>query len=145
MQATSIMAASPYPTFLYPKSRQFPVDEVCEKIVRALEKRNWKVPGVQVKFNDSGTGELKYRYVSIIKGADFRLWFCRIQGRISYWKNDVAAITEISIPKRELHVYDDESGPTYFTYVGDNWEEDKEKFMNASKYCNTVNGEKKSF
>jgi len=28
--------------FLYPISRQFPFDDTCEKIVRELEKRNWR-------------------------------------------------------------------------------------------------------
>ena len=36
--------------FLYPTSRMFPVDEVCEKIVRELEKRDWNVPDINVEF-----------------------------------------------------------------------------------------------
>ena len=45
------------PQFLYPYSRQFPFDEVAEKIVRAIEKRNWKVPGITVEFDIYGSGE----------------------------------------------------------------------------------------
>jgi hypothetical protein len=84
------------PTFLYPHSRQFPFDEVCEQIVRALEERNY---------------------------------------------NDTAAVTEIVIPRKELHVYDDESGPTFRVYVGKNWPKDQERWFNGSKVNSKLNGE----
>ena len=47
------------PQFLYPRSRQFPFDEIAENIVRALEKRNWNVPGIEVEFDTYGSGEAK--------------------------------------------------------------------------------------
>lgn len=145
MKTALYTATPPNTTFLYPKSRQYPFDEVCEKIVRALEKRNWKVPGIQVEFHDSGTGELKYRHVSKIKGEDFKLWFCRIQGSINAWRNDIAAIKEVVIPKKELHVHEDESGPTFYTYIGDNWEKDKDIFMNGSKSHSKLDGKLKIY
>jgi hypothetical protein len=64
-----------YNEFLYPISRQFPVDEVCGQIVRELEKRNWQVPGIVVDFHDYGTGAQKFRMVSNIRGEEFRLHF----------------------------------------------------------------------
>ena len=121
------------PKFLYPKSRQFPFDEVAENIVRALEKRNWKVPGITVKFDTFGSGESKYQRVSKITGDNFELWFCRVQGSISNKWNDTAALHRISIPKQILEVFDDESGPSYCLYVGNDWEADKEWFMNSIK------------
>lgn len=133
MHISHYTATPPYTTFLYPKSRQYPFDEVCEKIVRALAGRNWKVPGIQVKFCDRGTGELKYRHVYTIKGENFRLLFSRDQGYINPSKYDVAAIEEMVIPQKELHVFSDESGPTLYTYIGDNWEDDKDTFVNKVK------------
>ena len=121
------------PKFLYPHSRQFPFDEVAEKIVRELKKRNFDIPGIEVELDLYGSGEEKYIYVSMIKGADFKLWFCRVQGQLSKSKNDIAAIHEIKIPRQELCVYEDESGPTYRIYVGDDWEKDKEWFFNTIK------------
>lgn len=59
------------PKFLYPHSRQFPFDEVAEKIVRELKKRNFDIPGIEVELDSYGSGEEKYIYVSMIKGADF--------------------------------------------------------------------------
>ena len=77
------------PTFLYPHSRQFPFDEVAEKIVRALEKRNWNVPGISVDFYTYGSGEAKYKMVNHIIGSDFKLSFCRSQGKLNARKNDI--------------------------------------------------------
>ena len=134
------------PEFLYPKSRKFPFDEVTEKIVRALEKRNWKVPGITVEFEVYGSGEEKYKLVREIVGDNFKLYFCRIQGRLpcSNW-NDTAAIHEIYIPKQILEVYEDESGPTYYLYVGENWEADKAWFMNSAKVNSKLRGEPRRY
>ena len=121
------------PTFLYPKSRQFPFDEVCERIVRELEIRNWQVPGIEVKFDVYGSGEAKFRMVRCLKGKDFKLLFCRTQGKAGDHYSDVAAVTEMIIPKMHLRVYEDESGPSFYCYVGKNWERDRKSFMNRFK------------
>lgn len=132
--------------FLYPTSRQFPVDEVCEQIVRELEKRNWKIPGIEVEFHEYGSGEQKFRNVNRIKSKDFQLWFCREQGRIpDTHRNDFAAVTEIVIPEKELRIYDDESGPNFYLYVGDDYESDRERFMNGSKVDSKLYGEPKTY
>lgn len=140
------MAELPGVTFLYPTSRQFPFDEVCEQIVRELEKRNWQVPGISVEFNEYGSGAQKFRMVSHIRSRDFKLWFCRKQRTMpgGRW-NDTAAVTEIVIPMKELHVYDDESGPTFYLYVGDDYERDREQFMNGSKVNSRLNGRPKLY
>lgn len=136
---------NPTHTFLYPKSRQFPVDEVCSTIVKELEKRNWDVPGIDVEFNKYGTGELKFRYVKSIRGKNFKLSFCRVQGSLGGGFNDIAAITEINIPQRELNLYEGESGPTLYVYVGHNWERDCDWFMNSSKVNSKLNKEPRRY
>lgn len=133
-------------TFLYPTSDQFPFDEVCGTIVRELEKRNWQVPGIIVEFHDYGSGEQKMRMVSRIKGKDFKLHFCRVQGKMpgDRWNNS-AAVTEIVIPKKEIHVYEDESGPTFYLYVGNDWENDCDRFVNGMKVNSKLNGEPRTY
>lgn len=121
------------PKFLYPHSRQFPFDEIAEKIVKAIEKRNWKVPGITIEFDIYGSGAAKYQMVRCITGDNFKLYFCRIQGHLNGRWNDTAALHTVYIPKQILEVHDDESGPTYYLYVGKNWETDKEWFMNSIK------------
>jgi len=121
------------PQFLYPYSRQFPFDEVAEKIVRAIEKRNWEVPGITIEFDTYGSGEAKYQMVRSIIGDNFKLYFCRTQRRLNDRWNDTAALCSVCIPKQILEVYEDESGPTYYLYVGNNWEDDKQWFMNSIK------------
>ena len=121
--------------FLYPKSRQYPFDEVSEQIVRAFHARDWKVPGLKIAFRDYGSGAQKVRYVSSIVSDqsaidlgmhDVEIRFGRPQGLLPGGKwNDTAAVDEVRIGKRSLHVYEDESGPTYNIYVGDDWERDR--------------------
>ena len=121
------------PMFLYPQSRQFPFDALCAQIVHELEERNWDVPGITAQFDTYGTGEAKYRLVRTIEGDGFRLRFGRVQGRLETTWNDTAAVEAIVIPGKELRVYDEESGPTLYIYVGDNWEQDKDRFINEVK------------
>ncbi len=145
MNITQYTALLTHTRFLFPKSRQYPFDKVCEKIVRTLEKRSWKIPGIQVEFTDWGTGEEKYRYVSTIKGEDFKLRFSRVQGRINPWKYDIAAVNQLVIPKKDLHIEDNESGPTFYTYVGDNWKKDKEPFMSGLKFNSKLEGKPRTY
>jgi hypothetical protein len=120
------------PTFIYPTADVFPFDGVCGCIIRELEKRNWKVPGISVEFDVYGTGDTKYRLVREVSGNEFQIYFCRVQGRLGRFY-DTAAVTRLNIPRMELHVYEDYSGPRLYTYVGDNWPLDREKFVNAAK------------
>jgi hypothetical protein len=132
--------------FLYPRSRQFPFDEVCSKIVYALEARNWQVPGITVDFHVYGSGQQNFRAVEHIRGRDFKIWFCRVQRTIpgGHW-NDIAAVSEIVIPEKELNVYEDESGPTFYLYVGGDWERDREKFMQGCKVNSKLAGKPKMY
>jgi hypothetical protein len=93
------------PTFVYPSARQFPFDEVIDQIVRALEDRNWNVPGIDVTFNVAGSGNAKERSVSQISGHDFHI---RLFGDSS---------KTIKIPDEELSIFGDESGPDYRVLV----------------------------
>ncbi len=114
--------------FLYPTSRQFPFDDVCEQIVRALHARNWQVPGFKITMSTYGSGEQKLRHVGEIVNAslDVKIRFGRQQGLLpggAY--KDVAAVHEVQIARRALDVYEDESGPSYCVYVGECWERDR--------------------
>lgn len=121
------------PTFLHPSSRQFPFSEVANEIVHELEKRNWQVPEISVEFRTYGTGHQKFKYVSYVRSRDFI---------ISY---SPRAVSEIVIPRRELHVYHDESGPTLYLYVGDDYERDRESFMNGLKIHGKLDGKPKTY
>ncbi len=134
------------PTFLYPTSRQFLFDALCERIVRELEKRNWQVPGLAVEFDTYGSGEQKMMIVREISGADFRLHFGRPQGLLpgGRW-NDVAAISDLTIPGFQLSVYSDNSGPTFYVYVGEDWEADKHWFFHSSKVNSKLYGDPRRY
>jgi hypothetical protein len=132
------------PKFLYPTSRQFPFDGITYQIVKALEERDFNFPGIKVELHSYGPSD-SYRLVKTIEGDDFRLWFCRAQGRVDDDWNDTAAVNELNIPKKELHVYEDNSGPTFYLYVGKNWERDKESFIHGSKVNSKLNHKPKSY
>ena len=117
--------------FLYPTSRQFPFDAVCEQIVRALERRRWRAADLEISFDAYGSGAQKLRYVNCISSVlhDFEIRFCRDQGRLpggAY--NDIAATSSVRVPRLRLNIYSDESGPTLWTYVGDDWSRDRADF-----------------
>lgn len=132
--------------FLYPKSRQYPVDEVCEQIVRALEARNFDVPNIRVEFYGSGSGEQHFRYVSVIEGSDFRLTFGRFQGTLpgGCW-SDVAAVSGLSVNRKVIHIYKDESGPSLRLYVGSDWELDKAAFMRGWSCNSKLDGKPRTY
>lgn len=122
------------PKFLYPYKKQFPFDEVAEKIVKAMEKRNWKVPGITVEFDIFGSGKEKYKLVRCITGDDFKLYFYRKQEKLSDNLYDTAGLSRICIPKQILEVYDEgEEWTNYYLYVGSNWYAEKDWFMNSIK------------
>lgn len=125
------------PRFLYPTSRQYPFDALCDHIVRALEKKQWTVPGITVEFATYGSGERKYRHVLHIDGRDFHLYFSRIQGKLDGQWNDVAAIHQLLIPGKQLSVHEDYSGPTLYEYTGTNWEVDREAFKEEMRHYHT--------
>ncbi len=127
------------PKFLYPYVLQFPFDSVAVQIVKEIEKRNWKVPGLELDFDTYGSGEEKFQYLRTIRGKDFKLFFCRYQGHLNHIYNDVAGLREVVIPRQEIHVFDDESGPRYYLYVGDDWDADKDWFISSIKVNSKLN------
>lgn len=116
--------------FYYPTSSAYPIDHVCGRIVLALEKCNWKCNNIEVTFDDREWKSTTYRKVSKIKGDHFSISFGRIQGTICVWP-DTAAVDSISIPKKELSVFEDYSGPTLKVHRKDDW---IESFWNADPH-----------
>ena len=132
--------------FLYPISRQFPVDEVCEQIMHELQRRNYQVPGLKVELDDYGRGEERYRMVRRITHVDFRLWFCRKQRQMPSGEyNDTAAVTTMVIPRKELSIYEDESGPSLNIYVGHDYEGGRHAFMHGSKVNSKLNRQPRTY
>ena len=107
------------PSLLLPNRKSYPFDITATKIVRALGKRNWKVPGIEVQFTTYGTGFGKYSFVRKIIGYtiqpggrtdDFILEFEA--------SPEKSSICQIIFKEERLEVYSDDSGPTYWLYVG---------------------------
>jgi hypothetical protein len=87
-----------------------------------------------------------FRYVNEINGEDFKLWFCRVQGAIGNNWNDIAAVNKLNIPKKELSVFEDNSGPLFYLYVGKkDWEEGKNDFWNNVKVNSKLHGEPRTY
>lgn len=94
------------------------VSKACDKVVEALEKRNWKMPGIDVKKMDMSVK-------TITKENEFGIEFFSWLGR------GVSSI-RINIPEKELTVYDD-GYPIFYTYVGKNWKADQKGFVFGDK------------
>lgn len=126
------------PKFLYPRVREYAFDEVCEQIVHALEKRHFSVPGIEVEFGTYGSGEQRMRLVRRVISQEFRLYFSRTQGLLPDGiYNDTAAVNTVAIPREQISVYGDNSGPSYYAYVGNDWERDREWFFKKSGFVNS--------
>ncbi len=133
-------------TFLRPFVRQFPFDETCVQIMDELEARSWQVPGVSVTFHAYGTGEQKFRSVKRIDTEDVTIKFGRQQRLLHGGRfYDTAAAHQIAIPGRLLAVYQGESGPTFYLYVGDNWAHDRQKFIDGGKVNSKLRGEPRTY
>lgn len=127
---------------LYPYSRQFgDLDRVASHIVNRLKSCNWEVPGIEIDFASSGS----YRWVREVKGPDYVLTYGRKQGLLPNDQSNFAAVSEICIPQRELKLFADESGPRLITYVGDDWEADKDWWYNGKKSNSKLNGERRRY
>ena len=120
--------------FIYPTRRQFPFDTVANLIVKEIAKRNWKIPRLEIKYSTFGSsGYDKHEYLTYIIGKDFKLHY-----------NDNGLFC-ISIPKQIIEVYNDESGPRYWLYVGKDYKKDKDWFFNSIKVNSKLNGEPKRY
>lgn len=91
---------------------RFPFDDICKSIFSRIHDRNFHVPGIKVDLSS-------------------RLCFAKIENydfKISFGR-EAQCVSEIIIPKKRLCVYEDESGPNLYIYVGNNYERDRYKFM----------------
>ena len=133
--------------FLYPTSRQYPIDAVCEEIVRALEARNFDVPGIAVDFYTYGSGEQHVRHLSTATGENFSLHFGRPQGTLpgDTW-NDCAAVSTVTVGDKKLSIYQAGAGPRFWLYVGDD-PVSRRKFLASSwpGVNSKLNGEPRTY
>jgi len=102
------------------------MDIVCAQIFEEMEKRNWSVPGIFCK--KDGMEVVK------MSGKDFSLKFYR-----GVQNSRQGAVMTLLIPKKELTVFSDYSGPVMYVYVGLNWEVEKEWFKSAIKTNSKLN------
>lgn len=117
------------PGFIYPipTYNKFPLLE----IVQELEKRDFRVPNIQIKFSFSGYGKHQFKYVSTIDCDDIHMFFCFKQGSVPGYEsklNDIAGLNECHIEGHSVHFYGDSSGTPYLKYIGNNWKRDMKEF-----------------
>lgn len=134
--------------FVYPTSREYgKIDDICTMIVKELEKKHFSIQGVHVDFETYRNEFCEFTSVERISipELDVILRFGRKQGLFDHDRNDCSSVSELALPKKLLHLYADESGPTYYTYVGKNWEEEKETFFSGF-HCNSkLDGSKRTY
>lgn len=121
--------------FLWPRSHLYDqIDILYEVIVEELQRRNFEVPGIKVSFSEYGSGEQRLRVVEELRGEDFVLRSGRHQGELEggVW-DDVAALWTAIIPGLQLELGDLNTIWVY-RYCGNDWEKDREKFIQSQKY-----------
>ncbi len=125
----------------YPFTDEFPFERACERIVRELEKRNWEVPGITVEFSDYGSGERGFRRVDCIRGREFKLKFGRTQRGGPYG----TGVREVTIPHKQLTVWEDYGDPELIYYVGTDWERDRGEFIDGRKHMSKLFGQPRTY
>lgn len=112
------------------------MDEPAEKIVRALEAKNWNVPGIKVEFDEYGANN-EYKRVLHVRAPDYVLFFCIGKELLDENHYNTANLHMATIPKKELSVFDDHSGPTLSVYMDKNWEKDKKFWFSDTAKTNS--------
>lgn len=107
------------PTLQLPNRKSYPFDTVATKIVQALKEHNWKIPGIEVQFVTYGTGFSKYSFVRKIIGYTIHSE-SRTDDFIFEFEAspEIGGIEQMIFKEERLEVYSDNSGPTYWLYVG---------------------------
>lgn len=105
-------------TFFYPARNKYPFDGTCDKIVRALESRNWTMPGIEMAFENS-----LRRFVTLVKGDGFALFFLR-EGT-----DACAPVYALTIPKCQLILFKNHIEYTRETYISFRGKTDTPEFV----------------
>ena len=122
------------PTFLYPKTDYYYAKlPIVTKLVYALEARDFRVPGVRVKFHLNGMGFDKFKNVGVIEceASDIYLWFCNAQGYLpgyNYRLNDTSGLATCHIREHSCNFYGDGSGYEHWIYTGNDWNFHRKEF-----------------
>jgi len=119
-------------TFLYPEQERFPIDPIAITIVKELEKRNFTILGLDIHLRTYGAGNCYVGHVDSIIGPNFRVKFCRGQGKLpgGEWY-DTAAISKVHFNKKYIELFGDSRTINLATYVGMDWDKDRDWFLNA--------------
>lgn len=138
-----------------PTEENYPLDSICNNILRSLEKKNWAVEGLKVEFQEFKNNGFTYKCVKKISGENFELEFSRLEkSKILNKIEEANSIGHIIIPNKDLTFYPDGSGPTYVEkeekntkmtlYRGNSCASNKlaEKFKELNKLDNTIGCEK---
>lgn len=113
--------------FVYPVAHPELFRDLPGRIVKALEERNWDVPGVVVKFRVHGTGDAKRRTVSSIRNGDLMMEFT-VSGDLM----------RLVSGKQDLNIWWNAEGFSSMSlavYGGFDWETDREWFVSQSSKC----------
>lgn len=115
---------------------QTSLETLCYHILNEVKKRNFEIDGIDIDFlykqeKKSEKNINDIIEISSISGENFRISFS--QKRLDF----------IQIPKKEISLYRDTGDVDLTIYVGDKWEEDKERFYYKVKTNSKLNNEKK--
>ena len=118
---------------VYPGKAKYSFDDVCRRILSALEEHQWVFPGIEVKFNERRRPSKICRRIEMIAGNNFKIGFYRKEYSSRGKPLNNVSVGQINIPRKELRVYSDGSGPSLYEYSGKNWEIDRRKFISGNK------------
>lgn len=114
----------------YVVSPQFPIGAVIQLILDAVGEKRWRVPWLTWE-NSAGRGLWR------IGGDDWGVTFLGNGTQLEPYG--------IAVKGKELHLFQDESGPKFYYYVGDDWEADRQKFLLTTKIHSKMDKRPKTY
>lgn len=117
------------PGFCYPEDRSWNGLPTL-KLIQELEKRDFRIPDITVKFEFNGYSMEKFKYVYDIIYDGIHLHFRYRQSLLPGYDrlHDIAGLDYCHVPGHSVHFYSD-CGSYYFKYTGNSWKKDKDEFL----------------
>lgn len=118
--------------YSFPIVEQYPVDIIANQILRLISVLQGRIHGITVEYQDTKKDSLIYRSFTRVTSQNCTLIFGRYLGE----DRTTPSISKIVVPKKQLELFADGSGPILTKYAGNDgqWGIDCEYFIRNCKH-----------
>jgi len=120
---------------IYPGITRFPFEKTAAEIIETLGERDFSVPGIKVRMVSPPRWFGKYQVVQSVESDGFYFRYLpeiAIDSRVF----NVSHLAQVNIPRKELHLYPNDSDIVFYLYAGNDWQKDQNRFKRGLKIDN---------